>query len=215
MAGGLINENAIFTMPGEQGANLTLVSSTITDNRAVGGTGHLIGGSAFGGGLLNLAADLTDTGSTIVGNQVQDGTGHFRGFDLGGGFLSIGGSAALNGTTIQGNRASGGLANDVFTLLSQPGGPRSRPRASSRRPASPRPEATSCREQPRSTPPRRLISRWSRPRRPTRASVTVTYQIQDAGIAGPVPIAIYRSADDQFDPRTDIKLGEQTSRGRT
>lgn len=217
VAGGLINENAIFTMPGEQGASLTLVSSTIAGNRAVGGAGHRVGGAAFGAGLLNLAADLTDTGSTIVGNQVVAGTGHFRGFALGGGVLSIGGAADLRGTSIAGNRSSDGTANDVFMLASRPGGVTGLPfpvvpslAGLTGAPAGP---TVRARDLPGggtapASPNIAMLSATT----PDSRGVTVTYQVAGTNLPA-IPLAIYRSADARFDPTADLPLGGQALSG--
>jgi hypothetical protein len=43
--------------------------------------------------------------------------------------------------------------------------------------------------------------------------VAVTYRIAGASLAGAISIAIYRSADNRFDPASDVKLGEGTVSG--
>src|SRR4051794_29087369 len=45
---------------------------------------------------------------------------------------------------------------------------------------------------------------------PDSRGVVVTYQVRDAEPGGPVPVAIYRSADNRFDSTTDVRLGKRS-----
>jgi hypothetical protein len=72
------------------GGDLTLVESTVSDNKAAG----------FGGGIANfLTAKLTD--STVSGNE--------SGFSNGGGIYHFGIELTLTGSTVSGNKAANGL----------------------------------------------------------------------------------------------------------
>lgn len=104
VAGGLIVENAIIPPGRAQGASLTMNTTQISGNRTVGGRGA-VGGSAFGGGLLELNAAMLTDQVAITGNTAIPGRGRAPGFALAGGLLVLGGRPLIVQTTVNGNQA--------------------------------------------------------------------------------------------------------------
>jgi hypothetical protein len=95
--------------------SLSVTSSTISDNQALGGQGS-IGGPGSGGGLfINATATLSLSGVTITLNQATGGPGPVAGPGSGGGiYLALGSLATKDSTTLIFTNHSSTTANDVF-----------------------------------------------------------------------------------------------------
>jgi CSLREA domain-containing protein len=79
------------------GGDLTITSSTVSDNSATGG---------FGGGIVNWGGTLKITGSTVSGNSAPSGNA--------GGMYNLDGTLTISGSTVSGNSAldrGGGMLN--------------------------------------------------------------------------------------------------------
>ena len=97
---------------------LTLVNTTVSDNRIGSATGlAAVVSDADGGGIISELGALTVTNSAISGNQASATAPNGRFADSGGLFVE-GGSLTMNNSTVAGNRASlaASLPNSVGLL---------------------------------------------------------------------------------------------------
>ena len=109
------------------GGTVSIASSTISNNKAQGGTGAAAltlstggtGGTGSGGGVYVDAGTATLTGDTLDSNTAQGGEGGLGnsladagngGNSFGGSLDAVGGTVTLCGDTLEGNAAVGGSA---------------------------------------------------------------------------------------------------------
>jgi hypothetical protein len=133
-----IQNNEAFTFPTFSAAgggiyfsgSLTVQSSTIQNNSAIGGNSESLGGSgasAFGGGLYVAGGTANLSGVVLNSNTAQGGNGANGGKEytdsgktyqlgpgnggngLGGGLYEAAGTVTLLSTTVQNNKATRGL----------------------------------------------------------------------------------------------------------
>jgi hypothetical protein len=112
--GAAISNGNEFADPAKVRNLLTVVDSTLTNNRALGGTGR-VAGSAFGGAVMNgAAATATISNTAITNNQAVGGDGIVSGGNgSGGGIFNITyASLTLLDSTVTDNEAIGGTGGD-------------------------------------------------------------------------------------------------------
>jgi hypothetical protein len=112
--GGAISNGNEFADPGKVANFLTVIDSTLTNNRALGGTGT-VAGSGFGGAVMNGAnATATISNTTITNNHAIGGDGIFTGGNGSGGaiFNQTYASLTLLDSTVTDNEAIGGTGGD-------------------------------------------------------------------------------------------------------
>lgn len=99
MSGGLARGGAVYNQ-----GSLTVLSSTIYGNMAIGGIGiNALGGSAHGGAIANIGGTVNIRNSTISSNSTVPGFGVGAVYDYGGGVYTYNGSVSVYNSTITSN----------------------------------------------------------------------------------------------------------------